>query len=121
MAWARPARPREGARRTIPERAPEPGGADPIARLAYRVAHEFLRYRLTPGAVEFAAPPETRWHAGIEHVGIGPVLVHPAPLVAPIVEYLAAERMAPDTPEMLVAPALHVLVAAHDVIDVGGL
>src|SRR5438132_2950574 len=47
--------------------------------------------------------------------------MHPAPRVAPVVEHLAAERMAADAPEVLIALLFQVLVADHDVVHVGGL
>src|SRR5437868_14404294 len=81
--------------------------------LRYRVAHEFGRDRVAPRPVDLAAAPQIGRHAGIEHVGIGPVLVHPAPWVAPIVEHLAAQRMAADAPEVLIALLLQLLVAEH--------
>src|SRR5665213_2543518 len=43
-----------------------------------------------------------------------------APGIAPIIEDLAAERVAADAPIMLVTLSLHDLMAAHDVVDVGG-
>src|SRR5689334_8918522 len=36
----------------------------------------------------------------VQHVGIGPVLVHAPPGIAPVIENLRTQRMAPQTPEM---------------------
>src|ERR1051325_1457353 len=46
---------------------------------AHRVVHELLRRRAAPGAGELMPADQVARHAGVEHVGIGPVLVHPAP------------------------------------------
>src|SRR5215472_8656171 len=58
---------------------------------------------------------------GIQHVGIGPMLVHAAPRIGPVVEQLAADQMAADAPHMLVALLLQMLVADHHIVDIGSL
>src|SRR5204863_3172526 len=88
---------------------------------AYRVMHELLGDRLAPRSVQLVPADQVRRHAGVQHVGIGPVLVHPAPGVAPVIEHLAAERMPADAPEVLIALRLHDFVADHDVVDVSRL
>src|SRR5947209_15132539 len=55
------------------------------------VAHEDLRDRLAPRpAGAFAALQQVGRGAGVENIGVGPVLVHPAPRIGPIIEQLAA-------------------------------
>ena len=71
------------------------------------------------GPLSSCRPIRLRRNAGVEHIGVRPMLVHPAPRVAPIVEHLAAQRVAADAPEMFIPFLLHVLVADHDVVDVG--
>src|SRR5689334_21936033 len=78
--------------------------------LPHRVMHELLRRRAAPRAGELVAADQVGGHAGVEHVGVGPMLVHPAPRVAPVVVDLAAERMPAEPPEMLVALFLEMLV-----------
>src|SRR5205814_7070285 len=90
-------------------------------RLPYRVVHELFGDRLAPWPVQLVPADQVRRHAGVQHVGIGPVLVHPAPGVAPVIEHLAAERMPADAPEVLIALRLHDFVADHDVVDVSRL
>src|SRR6202040_1152204 len=58
---------------------------------------------------------------GVQHVGVGPVLMHAAPRIGPVIEQLAADQMAADAPHMLVALLPQMLVADHYVVDVGGL
>src|SRR6266851_8129440 len=84
-----------------------------------RVVHEALRRRFAPWAADLAAAPQIGGNAGVQDVGVGPVLMHSAPRVAPIIEHLAAERMAADAPEVFVALLLQVLVADHDVVHIG--
>src|SRR5260370_868740 len=93
---------------------------DPAPPLCHRVVHEALGRRLAPRSAELAAAPQIGRHAGVQHIGVGPMLVHPAPRVAPVVEYLAAERMPADAPEVLVALLHQVFVADHDVVHIGG-
>src|SRR5204863_9767357 len=53
-----------------------------------------------------------------EPVGVDPVLVHAAPRVLPVIEYLAAEDVATDAPDVLVlAVGPQVMVAEHQVIE----
>src|SRR2546427_520062 len=84
-----------------------------------RVGDEFLGHRFAPlGAQSFLRRKELGAMARVEHVGIGPVFVHPAPGVLPVVVDLAAEDVAPDSPHVLVLAGLpQVLVAEHDVVD----
>src|SRR5213594_1830261 len=84
-----------------------------------RVGDEFLGHRFAPlGAQTFLRRKELGAMARVEHVGIGPMLVHPAPGILPVVVDLAAEDVAPDAPHVLVLAGLpQVLVAEHDVVD----
>src|SRR5947208_824361 len=84
-----------------------------------RVGDEFLRHRFAPlGAQSFLGRKKLGAMARVEHIGIGPVFVHPAPRVLPVVVDLAAEDVAPDSPHVLVLAGLpQVLVAEHDVVD----
>src|SRR6267143_4266590 len=84
-----------------------------------RVGDEFLGHRFAPlGAQSFLRRKELGAMARVEHVGIGPMLVHPAPRILPVVVDLAAEDVPPDAPHVLVLAGLaQVLVAEHDVID----
>src|SRR2546425_10797336 len=84
-----------------------------------RVGDEFLRHRLAPlRAQSFLRRQQLGAMARVEHVGVGPVLVHPAPRILPVVVDLAAEDVPPDAPHVLVlARLLEVLVAEHDVVD----
>src|SRR5579862_2661465 len=85
------------------------------------MSHKARRWWAAPRTGEFFAADQVGRHAGVEHVGVGPMFMHPAPRVAPIIVYLAAERMAAETPEVLVALCVQVLVADHDIVDVGRL
>src|SRR2546425_3799994 len=84
-----------------------------------RVGDEFLRHRLAPlRAQSFLRRQQLGAIARVEHVGIGPVLVHPAPWVLPVIVDLAAEDVPPDSPHVPVLAGLpQVLVAEHDVVD----
>src|SRR6267378_2056694 len=84
-----------------------------------RVGDEFLRHGLPPlRAQAFLRRQQLGAMARVEHVGVGPVLVHPAPRILPVVVDLAAEDMPPDAPDVLVLAGLpQVLVAEHDVVD----
>src|SRR6267143_171636 len=84
-----------------------------------RVGDEFLRNRLAPlRAQSFLRRKQLGAMARVEHVGVSPVLVHPAPRILPVVVDLAAEDVAPDAPHVLVLAGLaQVLVAEHDVVD----
>src|SRR6266581_3863299 len=91
-----------------------------IARgLRDRVRDERLRHRLAPlRAQPFLRRQQLGPIARVEHVGVGPVLVHPAPRILPVVVDLAAEDVAPDAPHVLVLARLaQVLMAEHDVVD----
>src|SRR2546426_7051850 len=83
------------------------------------VGDEFLGHRLAPlRAQSFLRRQQLGAMARVEHVGVGPVLVHPAPRILPVVVDLAAEDVPPDAPHVLVlARLLEVLVAEHDVVD----
>src|SRR6266852_5231683 len=83
-----------GRRSGIPHLTPTlsaPKGGEGWYESGRRVVHEALRRRLAPGAADLAAAPQVGRHAGVQDVGVGPVLMHPAPRVAPVVEHLAAE------------------------------
>src|SRR5262245_37090327 len=55
----------------------------------------------------------------VQPVGVGPVLVHPAPRVGPVVVDLAAQEMPADPPHVLVlAELLQMLVSGEHVVDV---
>src|SRR5262245_38686732 len=55
----------------------------------------------------------------VQPVGVGPVLVHPAPRVGPVVIDLAAQEMPADPPHVLVlAELLKMLVPGEHVVDV---
>src|SRR6267143_1117428 len=84
-----------------------------------RVGDEFLRNGLPPlRAQSFLRRQQLGPMARVEHVGVGPVLVHPAPRILPVVVDLAAEDVPPDAPHVLIlARLLEVLVAEHDVVD----
>src|SRR5215472_535902 len=86
------------------------------------VAHKDLRDRLTPRpAGTLAALDQVGRGVGVEHVGIGPMLMHAAPRIGPVIEQLTANQMAPDAPHVLIALARQMLVTNHHVVDVGGL
>src|SRR3979409_1282755 len=84
-----------------------------------RVGDEFLRNRLPPlRAQAFLRREQLGSMARVEHVGVGPVLVDPAPRILPVVVDLAAEDVPPDAPHVLVLAGLaQVLGAEHDVVD----
>src|SRR6516162_7588789 len=86
------------------------------------VTHKDLRDRLAPrSAGALAAFQYIGRGMCVEHIGVGPVLVHPAPRVGPVIEQLAADQMAADAPHVLVAFAGQMLVTDHHVVDVGRL
>src|SRR4029077_6022874 len=86
------------------------------------VAHEDLRDRLAPGSAgAFAAFQEVGRGAGVEHIGVGPMLVHATPRIGPVIEELAADQGAAEGPHVLIALFLQMLVADHDIVDIGGL
>src|SRR5271155_2135598 len=80
--------------------------------------HEGWRDRFPPRTVEGIGPVQTGERVRIERVGIGPVLVHAAPGVLPIVVDVAAELMPADAPDMGVTLLLEMIVADHRVVDV---
>src|SRR5712691_3739379 len=84
-----------------------------------RVCDELLRHRLAPlRAQSFLRRQQLGAMARVEHVGVGPVLVHATPRVLPVVVDLAAEDVPPDAPYVLVLARLaQVLMAEHDVVD----
>src|SRR5579863_3410211 len=58
----------------------------------------------------------------IEAVAVGPMLVHAAPWVSPIVVDLAAKHVPADAPHVLVGPESFKVVVTHaDVVDIGNL
>src|SRR5258708_700499 len=91
-----------------------------IARgLGDRVRDERLRHRLAPlRAQPFLRRQQLGPIARVEHVGVGPVLVHPAPRILPVVVDLAADDLAPDAPHVpILARLAQVIMAAHNVVD----
>src|SRR5215467_13379640 len=82
--------------------------------------NEFFRRRLAPlrnqrllGGHQVGSIRE------VETVAVGPVLVHAAPRVRPIVVDLAAEHMTADPPHVLIGAGLLQEIVAHaDVVDV---
>src|SRR5690349_16199370 len=73
---------------------------------------------IAPGSIEVVGSEEARRRVCVERIGIGPVLVHAAPGVLPVVEDVAAELVATDAPDMSVALRLQVVVTDHHVVDV---
>src|SRR5882724_8841354 len=59
--------------------------------------------------------------ARVEQVAVGVVLVDLSPRIAPVVEDLAAEIVAPDAPAMPVAALGEILVPGPDVVEVADL
>src|SRR5688572_20367795 len=100
------------------------GGPNSRSRTAFtgsghRVRDELLRRRTAPlrGQALFGAQQVGRV-VDVQHIGIGPVLVHAAPGILPVVVDLAAQQVPADAPDMLVlAGALQMLVAHHQVIE----
>src|SRR6185312_11439607 len=77
-------------------------GADPVEHLGRRPV----------------APLRQQPFLGVDPVAVGPMLMHPAPGIGPIIEDLAAQEMAAQAPHMLVlAGALQMLMAEKDVVD----
>ena len=68
-------------------------------RRRHGVVHELLRRRPAPRPADLSSAPQVARDTRVEDVGVGPVLVHPAPWVPPIVKHLAAQRMTADTPK----------------------
>ena len=58
---------------------------------------------------------------GREQVGVGPVLDGEAQRVLPVVEDLPAEHMASDSPVVLTLRREQVIVAGHEIVEVGDL
>src|ERR1051325_7470378 len=86
--------------------------------LAHGVRDERLRRRRAPlRAQAFLRGEQVGRRARVQHIGIGPVLVHAAPRILPVVVDLAAEQMPADAPDVLVlAGVLQVLVTEHQVV-----
>src|SRR5947207_10058516 len=83
-----------------------------------RVLDEALRRRLAPLRAEPDFDRVLRGAAArVQHVGVGPVLVHAPPRVFPVVEDLAAEQMPADAPDVPVARGALLLVADHEVFE----
>src|SRR5439155_2889874 len=71
------------------------------------------------GAERLVRRQQMRAAPGIQAVGVGPALVHPAPGIRPVVVDLAAEQVPADAPHVLVlAEFLQALVTAEHVIDI---
>ena len=73
---------------------------------------------IAPGSIEVVGSEEARRRVCVERIGIGPVLVHAAPGVLPVIEDMAAELVATDAPDMSVAFRLQVGGTDHHVVDV---
>src|SRR5262245_14808424 len=127
----RPAEPQPRAglqyarQRTAPPVARAGGAATSTSERALRdhAIEEPLRRALAPLRDEpVFRGDQVRAVLHVEPVRVGPVLVHAAPRIRPIVVDLAAEEMPADAPHVLVLAELpNVLVAGEDVIDVGHL
>src|SRR5215813_3110793 len=93
--------------------------ADGSAPSGRGVTQKDLRDRLAPGAAHaHAAVEESGRRVRIQHVGVGPVLVHAPPGIGPVIEQLAADQMTADAPHVLVGFLPEMLVTDHDVVDV---
>src|ERR1700730_19231543 len=73
---------------------------------------------IAPGSIEVVGSEEARRRVCVERIVIGPVLVHAAPGVLPVIEDMAAELVATDASDMSVAFRLQVVVTDHNVVDV---
>src|SRR6266581_6932477 len=103
----------------LPLLVPAIGKSQPSGR---GVTHEDLRDRLAPGSAgSFAAFDAIGRGAGVQHISVGPMLVHATPRIGPVIEQLTADQVTADAPHVLVTLALQMLVADHDVVDIGGL
>src|SRR6266853_1303221 len=84
-----------------------------------RVGDELLRHRLAPlRAQSFLRRQQLGAMARVEHVGVGPVLVHPAPRILPVVVDLAAEDVPPDAPHVVIDEGLAAVAAVERGDDV---
>src|SRR5215510_5137815 len=81
---------------------------------------EFLWRRPAPlGAERLVRRQQMRAAPGVQAIGVGPALVHPAPGIRPVVVDLAAEQVPADPPHVLVlAEFLQALVTGEHVVDV---
>src|ERR1700722_8272582 len=111
--WRR--RPRNGPRWSGP-RAPRRSELPSRAG----VIDEFLRRRLAPLRHQgLLGGQEVRAVGQIQAVAVGPMLVHAAPRIGPVVVDLAAQDMAAAPPDVLVGAKLLEIVVGHaDVVDV---
>src|SRR5208282_2238809 len=94
-----------------------------VFSLRYRVLDEFLRHGVTPLREEpIPGRNLVGGRAGVEDVGVGPVLVDPAPGIVPVIVDLGAEHVAADAPDMLVlARFLQMFLAEHHVVEIAHL
>src|SRR5215510_11425080 len=81
---------------------------------------EFLwRWSAPLGAERLVRRQQIRAAPGIQAVGVGPALVHPAPGIRPVVVDLAAEQVSANPPHVLVlAEFLQALVTTEHVVDI---
>src|SRR5882672_6778098 len=71
------------------------------------------------GAERLVRRQQIRAASGVQAVGVGPALVHPAPGIRPVVVDLATEQVPADPPHVLVlAEFLQALVTTEHVIDI---
>src|ERR1700751_5790533 len=70
---------------------------------------------IKPGAIEDVV---TRGLPGVEQISVGVMLVLLAPRIAPVIEDMTAEEMAPDAPGVAVATSHHDLLAHLDRVQV---
>ena len=84
---------------------------------------ELLRRRLAPLRGERLFRRHQIGAVGqIEPIAVGPVLVHAAPGVGPVVVDLAPQHVPADAPHVLVRAELRQVIVTHgDVIDIGDL
>src|SRR6266404_6797835 len=83
------------------------------------VREEPLGHRRAPRSVgAFEGAVYDAFEAGVEAIGVRPMLVHELPGVHPIVEDLGAVDMAADAPDVAVARGPQVFMSDHEVVDV---
>src|SRR5919198_5310778 len=88
--------------------------------LRHCVRDEFVRRRTAPlRAQALFGRKQVRWRIDIEHIGVGPVLVHAAPRILPVIVDLAPEQVPADAPDVLVlSSTLQMFVPEHEVVEV---
>src|SRR6185312_10064018 len=110
----------ERKKKPAPKRGPVCCLPRVLAASGRGVLDEFLRRRLAPLRIErLVRRQAVRAVMDVQHVAVGPMLVHAAPRIGPIVEHLAAKHVAADAPHMLVLAFLdEVFVADHHVVEI---